>query len=61
MSNWLVILVATIVLLLVTWYAGEWACHRIAARYAARRRLWRGGAPEDRPDALRQTRDERNG
>ena len=31
---------------LVTWYAGEWACRRIAARYAVRKRLWTGVGPE---------------
>lgn len=40
MSSWFLITLAAILLLAATYYAGEWACRRITARYAGRRRLW---------------------
>ena len=40
---WLVITLFAAALLLGTWHAAEWISRRIAARYAARRRLWGGG------------------
>ena len=50
MPYWLVVLIAAALLLLATWCVGEWACRRIAARYAERQRLRRGAGPEDGPD-----------
>ena len=47
MATWLVVTIAGAALLLATWYAGEWICRRIAARYAVRKRLWTGVGPED--------------
>ena len=47
MFDWPVIFLAAAFLLLATWCASEWACRRIAARYASRRRLWTGLGPDD--------------
>jgi hypothetical protein len=47
-SELFITILAAIILLLVTWFAGEWACRRITARYASRRRaIWGGVAPEE--------------
>ncbi|MGZ3172071.1 MAG: hypothetical protein ACXWJC_03170 [Croceibacterium sp.] len=37
MFDWLMILVATIAMLLATYWLGEWVSRRIAAKYAVRR------------------------
>jgi hypothetical protein len=47
---WLIAAIAAFALLTATWFAAEWACRRIATRYAGRRRLWNGLAPEDDAD-----------
>jgi hypothetical protein len=51
MASWLIVILIGTALLLATWFAGEWACRRISARYAGRRReLWTGIGPDDKGD-----------
>jgi hypothetical protein len=48
--TWVIVVLATLALLLATWFGAEWACRRIAERYEGRKRLFTGLAPNDNPD-----------
>jgi hypothetical protein len=54
MAYWLIIILTATVLLLATWFAGEWVCRRLSAQYEVRRRLWSGMGPDDRSDEDRR-------